>query len=191
MRNKLFGTLLTLAALAGITQATIQPAAAQANCRYGVYETTPSAEFRWIESADGYKFKLPSNYSVIAFQDGAIGIMNPDTLQFYNCVQRSGYRSDDLYFTTVRWQYDEAEPRQEWIAFAELEYADQVVPIRYGEALGQVWAIFNVYDRYLETDIFNGIQNLSGGGSAHMQGAINNPNDREALLQAWASLQSN
>ena len=193
---KFLRSVSVIGALAGSLAAlslSLAPQAAQAErqfeaCQYGVYNSSPSTENRTIEGRD-YRFSIPENYTARLRQNGTIEVLDPDTVQYRDCIDRNdiGVGLDNgLTVAPISarvkegsWPYN--VPGFEWMqglsAFA------------YGVVDSRHVVEFTHFSDYDSSYIWHGIENMPTGGAAHVASPVYDEDSEYVFWLAWLSLE--
>ena len=159
------------------------------NCQHGIYDSAPSENARWVVG-DGYRFKVPENYSAQRRENGDIEVIDPDTVQFLNCVRRSNVGTGNFSYLTIS-AIDARVGEGEWpYNLPGFEWMGKISGIYYGTGRWQGAASFYHWSEYKNAYIFHGIRNLDNGGSAHVQSAGTEQDEMKVFDLAWQSLES-
>lgn len=159
----------------------------RASCQYGVYDSTPSAERRWVKK-DGYQFLIPENYKAQLNQDGSISVIDPDTVQYLACIRRNNVGVGLPYPVTVS-TIDSRVNEGDWpYNIPGFEWFGQITQIQYGNPSAQATAVFSHWSDFDDSWILHAVQNLSQGKAAYVRGSTDDEEARSVFLLAWISL---
>ena len=184
MRYRLLG-------LAILSSVMLAPRGASANvsCRYGVYDSAPSSELRQVQRP-GYRFSIPENYSAQLMNNGSVAVMDPDTVQFLDCMRRSRAGTGDYNYVTVRrvdarvlegyWPYN--IPSFEWMPLLSL------ITHSVGDD-GQMTAEFG-WESAMYGIMWSGFTNLTTGGFVHVSSGTADAQEVDVFETVWRFVES-